>query len=215
MTGDRYLPITHPDGSLIARADLYLLARMGTADAEDQQVVMQIFQAMLDADNTEISLNSFEAGIEKRHVRNDVPLRVAAGQVMLELVRICATTMTAPSVKKAVTLVAHNTYRHVNKSSIATFERQARKGFSDYRNTAHLQAAALLPGTGYADIEGDEDATKLFLGKARALESFFDANVAGGDIKWRPWRVPHSIPAISDISLIGLSAEEKALISLK
>lgn len=215
MTGDRYLPITHTDGSLITRADLYLLARMGAADAEDTQVVMQIFQAMRAADNGETSLNNFETGIEKRHVRNDVPLRVAAGQVMLELVRIGATTMAPPSVKKAVTLVAHNTYRHLNKSSVETFERQARKGFSDYRNTAHLQAAALLPGTGYADFEDNEDATKRFLGKAKALETFFDANVAGGDIKWRPWRVPNSIPAISDIQLISLNAEEKALLSLK
>lgn len=215
MTGDRYLPITRLDGSLIARADLYLMARMGTADTEDQQVVMQIFQAMRDADNTRVALNTFESGIEKRHVRNDVALRVAAGQVMLEMVRISATTMMPPSVKKAVALVAHNTYRHVNRSSVATFERQARKGFSDYRNTAHLQAAALLPGTGYADFEDNEDATKLFLGKARALETFFDDNVAGGDIKWHPWRVPNSIPAVSDIQLISLNAEEKALLSLK
>lgn len=210
MNNDRYLPLFFGANSKwIERPDLYLLARMGADDNEDDTVVRQIYTAMLQANNLDKSLNRFEQSIEKRHVRGDLRLRLFAGQTLLEMIRISATTRRAPSATQAIRLTAKNQLSFTKKSSTESLEREIRRGFSSFRNTAHFQAAMVIGDPSVEEIEGSEEETTRFLARARGLELFVDSNVTGPNFKWIPWRVPTKIAPETKIELPSLNEEER------
>jgi hypothetical protein len=185
---------------------------MGCEDDEDEAVVIQIYEAMVRANKSEPTLNSFEQGLVNRHVRRDVRLRCFAGEVLLEMIRIAQATRQPPSQAQAVRLAAHNHYQAFRRSSPKGLEREVRRGFSKFRNTAHLQAAMVLAEPSVVEMENDEPATGRFLARARGFELFVDRNVAGAHLKWNPWRIPPCVHPTTAITLTPLTQDERIII---
>ena len=208
----RFLPLIREDGNWIQRPDLFLLARMSYADVTVRKIVAdQLYRMLISADNTSAILNVLEFTVEELEVQRNLRPRLFAGSTVLELVRIAATTGRSPSVNQAISLVAFNKgLQEKGKAQPDSLKRQVRKGFSDYRNTAHLQAAMILGSPGIDEIETSEFQTKAFLSRARGLELFLDANVVSKDLKWHPWRVPPEIEPNFDVIVRKLSAAECA-----
>lgn len=207
----RYLPLFTADGNWIERPDLYLLARMGVRDSENDDVALQVYQAMCRSDNTTSTLSSFDQIIEKGQVRRDIHRRVMAGEVVLEMARIAASTSGPPTLAKAVDLAVFNHHREFSKSSPESLERVFRRGFSQYRNTAHLQATLVEARYG-VDFESSLEETIVFLSRARAFELFIDNQVVKKVFRWSPWRVPTSVPIHPEFNAPPLSEEERAVI---
>jgi hypothetical protein len=206
----RYLPIWTQEGGWINRVDLYLLARMGYEDDVGDDVVDRLHDFMSRSKNDAPALNELERDVEKRHVRRQLRLRHFAGQTLLGLVRIAATTGQSPSEGQAIRLCAVNQKLiDMRRTKTESLEREIRRGFSMYRNTAHLQAAMIVADPSVCDMENSEEHTRNFLARARGLEIFVDANVAGKDFKWNPWRIPPVIAANFNISVEALSDEER------
>lgn len=214
MGGRRYLPLFDGDGNWIDRPDLYLLARMAYADRDGDEVVAQLHETMRSAHNLREALNPFEADISDRHVARHKRPRALAGSVVLELGRIVATPGVRPSIKAAIQLVAIGQKEFDRKrAQLASIVREVEKGFSDYRNTAHLQAAAIRARPSLETIECSEPGTIRFLSQARGFEMLLDEWLSEGRTKWHPWRVPPEVPATSDIPQPRLEQQEIDLIS--
>lgn len=213
MENKRYLPIIRPDGSWIDRPDLFLLARMGYEDNADEQVVHQLHDAMVRADNTVPSLNAFEQDIAKRHLNRELRLRLFAGQTLLELVRIATTNNEPPSASQGIRLAAFNQHRAKGRSSADDLKREVRKGFTAFRGTAHLQAAMVLADPSVGDIETSEDHMIRYLARARGFEIFIDNNVVSKPFNWNPWRVPACIEPNFDINFKRLTQQEQGVIT--
>ncbi len=213
MDGRRYLPLFDGDGNWIDRPDLYLLARMAYPDREGDGVVAQLHQTMRNADNLREALNPLEADISKRHVARQTRPRILAGSVVLELARIAATPVVQPSIKAAIRLVASGQTEFDGKrAQMASMVREVEKGFSEYRNTAHLQAAAIRARPSLETMECSETGTIRFLSQARGFEMLLDEWLSDGRTKWHPWRVPPEVPATSDIPQPRLDQQEIDLI---
>jgi hypothetical protein len=211
MVNDKYLPLFQHDSSWIERPDLYLFALMGTPDKEGAATVQQIYSAMLGSNPSVRELNDFELGIQKRHIGKDVRQRVYAGEVLLELVRLAGSTGRPPRANQAYRLAAFHEQELKPNTTTDTLERSIRKGFSDYRNTSHLQAAMVLRDPPLEEIENSPENTVRFLARARGFEMFIDANVAGPDFKWDPWRVPKNIAPATQIDIDTLTHQERAI----
>lgn len=208
----RFLPLFTPAGNWIERPDLYLFARMGSSDREDENVIRQVYETMCRSDNTQSKLDSLGQTIERHYVSKNLRERLAAGQVVLELVRIAATTGKPPTVAKALRLAAHNDHQTFRRSSQESLERNFRRGFSLFRNTAHLQAAMVFEEPSVLEVEGSPEKTEEFLSRARGFERFIDNNLSGNTFKWDPWRVPPQISIGSDIRVIPLTEQELRVI---
>lgn len=208
----RYLPLFTPEENWIERPDLYLMARMDSADRADENVVSQVYEAMCRSNNSRARLDAFGQTIEKHHISKNLTERLWAGQVLLEMVRIAATTQKSPSQAKAVQLAAFNHHRVFSRSSAEVLQRNVRRGFTNFRNTAHLQAVLVLQDPDISEIEGSMEQTVRFLSRARGLERFVDSHVAGRHFEWSPWRVPARIPIQSKILVNKLSNQELKVI---
>jgi hypothetical protein len=213
MEKKRYLPIVRLDGGWIERPDLFLIARMGYEDAADEQVVHQIHDAMVRANNSVASLNAFEQDIVNHHLRRAMRLRLFSGQVLLELVRIAATNNAPPSVAQGIRLAAFNEYRAKASSSEEGLNREVRRGFSKFKGTAHLQAAMVLADPSVGDIETSEEHMTRYLARARGLEIFIDNSVVSKSFSWSPWRVPTCIKPNFEINIKRLTPQEQAVIT--
>jgi hypothetical protein len=212
----RYLQLIRPDHSWIERPDLYLLARMSYEDKHDDSVVHQLYEAMCRGRNTFEDLNVFEADLEKRQLRRQLRHRLFAGSTVLELIRIAADTGKPPTATQAMQLVAFNQKREEKTgTSLESVLRDVRRGFSAYRNTAHLQATMIMANPSVSAIELSETHFLEFLARARGLEHFLDTNVFTRQQKWNPWRVPTRVNPIWDIVTKRLSAEERAAAGVK
>jgi len=214
MTSRRYLPLKNDSGAWIERPDLFVLARMAVPDTEVDYVVVQIYDTVKRADNSSPLLNSFESDIEKRQIGRSLRLRIFAGQVVLEMVRIAASISKSPSAAQAITLASLNHHRASGRSSPEDLRREVKRGFSEYRNTAHLQAALVLAKPRIDEIEESRDALERFLGRARGFEYFFDTNVAHDGLPWTPWRIPKDIMPIFELDVPPLSREERRILNL-
>lgn len=208
----RYLPLFTQEENWIVRPDLYLLARMGAPDSEDEEVIRQVHEAMCRSDNSRENLDSFGKNLERNHIRKNVRERVMAGEVVLEMVRITATTQRPPSENKSIRLAAANHLKKFQRSSEPSLARDFRRGFSNFRNTAHLQAAMVLGAPNIADVECSLSNLVQFLARARALEHFIDNNLTSTNFKWSPWRIPPRIPANFKINLVSLTDQELRMI---
>lgn len=203
----RYLPLLQPDGGWIDRPDLFVLARMSYEDGLDDQMVPQLYEIMKNADNSSPDLNVLEDAIVNTQVRRNKRHRVLAGSVVLELVRLRATTKGKPSLTQAFRLVGFNQGNHDEKRAHPeSLLREVRKGFSDYRNTAHLQAAWLIADLG----EASEACFLAFLARARAFELFLNTEMVSKNFRWEPWCVPDAVPPTFDFKIKRLNAEEVA-----
>lgn len=215
MAPSTYLPIFNKDGSWINRPDLFLLARMGAEDQCEPSEIYQIYKTMLSSDEASANLNRFEADIEKRFLRHDLRLRHYCGEVVLEAVRIFEETRECPSSNQAIKLVAFNSHEHSQRSSPEQLEREVRRGFASYRNTAHLQAAYLIMTFQGQSIELSEDNTLHFLGLARKFERFIDTCFTHQDFRWTPWRIPECVEEIGEMEFLRLTPEEKRVAGIK
>jgi hypothetical protein len=187
----RYLPVIDAAGNWIDFPFLFLLARMAYADNEDEAAVWQLYDFMRRYPTEQITV--LEKDIESRHVRHNLRLRLFAGSVVREIIRIAAAGR-APNTKAAIRLAAHHHYARFNVSSPKHLEREVKRGFSDYRNTAHLQAAWLLLCQDFeTETSKSDGGTMRLLGRARAIEIFIDNNLAKPGFKWHPWRVPELV----------------------
>lgn len=211
MTGERYLPLFNNDGSWIERPDLYLLARMSVPDKRDQIEVDQIYMAMLGGNNSENSLNYFESGIERRHIRHDFRLRNFAATVVLEACRIEYSHSGAATMNKAVELVAFNHHKHTKMSQAEFVPREVWRGLNHYRNTSHLQAAWVYSCGRSGSFENDQQLTKEFLGLAKFFERFIERQLVSDRWHWAPWRVPEGFWPKKNIILPRLDAKERAI----
>ncbi|MCR8724553.1 hypothetical protein [Frigidibacter sp. ROC022] len=180
---------------------------MAQPDKVDEKVVLQAYRTLLRSDLSTSGINPFEK-LLARAVTGHFRHRIYAGQVMIELVRIAQATGKPPSTGAAIRLVAWNQFQHSGTSSIETLEREVRAGFSDFRNTSHLQASITVFQEEDNSSWLDDTNVMEHLGFARALEEFFDANVVTEKVKWNPWRVPASVPPIYTMSFRTLSPAE-------
>lgn len=211
----RFLPLFDADYDFWRdRPDLFLFARMDANDKVEDAVVEQVYQTMRQSITTHPHLNSFEQTIERGHVRKNVKYRVFAGQVLIEMLRISENSNQPTSLAKAIQLSAFNQYKFSKKSTTENYAREARKGFSDFRNTAHLQAAMVYRDPAIDDVEGSEQRTTRFLSRARGFELFIDNNLVSPSFKWDPWRVPGHIPYETAIELPQLTAGERKVLNL-
>jgi hypothetical protein len=202
----RYLPIQTLDGGWINRVDLYLLARMGYEDDVGLEVVERLHANMCQSSPNLAAFNALDRDLHDRHVNRNLRYRLFAGQTVLELVRIAAHTKKPPSATQAVRLCAFNQWTDEHKrAQLRSLEREVKKAFSEYRNTAHLQAAMVLADPSVSDMENSKDHTLAFLARARGLEIFVDENVSGPGFKWEPWRIPPAIEANLSIEAWALS----------
>lgn len=210
----RYLPIIDHCGEWIDRPDLFLLARMAYADREGEGVVNHLYDIMTHADNSQKDLNSIEKALEFSQVRKRLRHRLFAGQVVLEAVRIATTIQEPASAAQAIKLCAHRQFQLQRKSSEDSLIRDVKRGFSDYRCTSHLQAALVLFGSSFSEIETSLENTRIFLSCARSLELFMDTNFSGEKVRWNPWRVPQIVAADYKLEFSALSEDEKRLLDL-
>lgn len=197
MTDRRYLPLFRSDGTWIDRPDLYLLARLNCPDSQDDEVE-QIYHVLRSSDPSKARLGDFERKVQRWAIRQYVPLRDRAAEVVLYAWRIQETTHHRPSINQVLHLVALEVQRVRKQDSLEFVFREVRRGFTKYRSTAHLQAAFLLRAYEGATFEGDEAEGLRFLAYAKSLELVMDEVARGSPLKWDPWRVPESIsPQIS------------------
>lgn len=212
--GERYLPLFNEDGSWIERPDLYLLVRMDAPDCISPSEVHQIYRATLNSDPNSGKLNGFEHTIATKFISQNKRLRRFAGQVVLEACRIAQASKEPPSAKKAIELTA-SFHRGVKPSTtLATFEREIRRGFQSFRDTAHLQAAMVYDDPSLQEIEGSEEAGRKFLARARAFQDFIDGNLISDQLRWKPWRVPAVIMANHEVSFRSLNFDERRLLGI-
>lgn len=210
----RFLPIKNPDGSWIDRPGLYVLSLMSYEDKLGLEVVEQLFAAMHRPMSESPDLNPLERDIADRHLKRHLRHRLFAGQAVLEMVRIAATTKKSPSQAQAVRLVALNQGEFDrNKAIPASLEREIRKGLADYRSTIHLQAAMVLHRPSVSVIETSLEGLIQFLTFAKAIETFIDNNVVSEAFIWDPWRVPMEAPRPFNIEVSRLSQKELDLIN--
>lgn len=209
----RYLPLLEENGSWIARPDLFLFARMSYEDTQEDRTILQLHEFILNAGHISEPLNDFEADVDRKQLRRNLQHRILAGATVLEMLRIAITTSQPPSFRQGVRLVVFNEQRHEQKKSQnASLEREVRRAFSNYRSTAHLQAAMVLGKPRVDAMEASEEGTAQFLARARELENFLDQSVVGRTGNWNPWRVPETVEPSTDIStfLEPLNADELA-----
>lgn len=64
-------------------------------------------------------------------------------------------------------------------------------------------------------IENSPTDFERFLARARGFEIFIDTNVAGGEFKWSPWRVPKSIAPVTKLDIDPLTQQERAIAKLE
>ena len=182
---------------------------MASEDREDEAVVRQAHDALCRSDNRVARLNTFDLCIET-YLRRDVTYRIHAGAVLLALVRLAATTGQWPGIIAGCRLAAHEKFRETRRSSPESLAREFSRGFSRYRNTAHLQAAAIHGSPGIAEIELSPADLTRFLARARGFEMFMDRNVHGPRQNWSPWRVPTAIRPETRIEVQRLGTEQLA-----
>jgi hypothetical protein len=214
MTEKRYLPLIQDNGEWIDRPDLFILARMGVDDTEGYHEADHVYASMTFRKDATERFSSFEKDIEARQVRKNMQLRLFAGQAILELVRIAATTHKPPSAAQGIRLAAFNHQRTFKRSSVESLEREVRRGLTKYRSTAHLQAAMVLGDPSVADMEASPEGTKRFLARARGLETFVDNSVVSDSFEWNPWRVPVRVDANYDFNHKPLCQQERAFLKL-
>ena len=213
-----YLQLFDKTGSWIPRPDYMLLAAMSCRDSVS---IKHTYETMLREDeenppSSNAPLSAFAEMTKAKVLERFVLPRVLAGEVVLELARIAATTRKPPTVNAARRLVAHKHGLHVkNKAVGETLSREVNRAFKDFRNTAHLQAVMVLDHSLFSEIEGNQAATSKFLGIARAFEQFIDANVTSASFQWSPLRVPIQIAPIAIITVDRLTAQELRIANLR
>lgn len=186
---------------------------MSYEDEQDDRTVQQLYEFTLSAGHISQPLNDFEADVERKQVRRNLRHRILAGSTVLELLRIATSTGQPPTFLQGIRLVAFNQGRHEPKKALAdSLEREVRRAFSNYRSTAHLQAAMVIAKPSVREMEASEEQTIRFLRRACEFESFLDQSVVGQSDKWDPWRVPQAVRPSVDVAkmLEPLSSEELA-----
>lgn len=211
MSGSsKYLRLFQHNGDWIERPDYMVLAALSTSD---EISIEHIYEAMVLEEKINPSLDQDEFSqyaqkLREQSIKGDLPNRVLAGEVVLELARLAYTTQRPPTSLAAIRLVTYNHFKRFPKSSPISVDSKVVKAFRRYRKTAHLHAVAVYDPQLLEDIEGDQASLQTFLGLARAFEGFIDDNVLADTFKWQPLRVPEQIARVSEITFKPLTDEE-------
>lgn len=214
MSSAIILPVFSKPGEWVDRPDLLILAHMASPDEAVPRDIKQLYDLMRASGNEPSRLNALEQIVEKDIVRRDLRLRLLAGQLVLELVRIAATTKKPPSFLNGVRLTAYNEHRRSGTSSPEGLEREVRRGFQRYASTAHLQAAMIVGDPTIAEVEGSLTDTIRFLARARGLEGFMLRSVVSQKFSWKPKKIPEAITSNFNINIKTLSEDELSRIVL-
>lgn len=212
----RYLPLLTDDGRLVPRPDYMVFAAM----AQPEPISMRhIYETMLLEDRLRPTsgpedMSDFARRVLSKDINANVPGRVMAGEVILELVRLAEAKRGPPTLNQARKIVARNYQSYINKkSSFSTVLRAVEKHFSDYRAVSHLLAVAAFKPRLIHDIEGEILPLREFLGLARGFEAFIDNEVVSLGFKWDPFRIPHQFPMITESPVPPLLAGDLEALS--
>jgi hypothetical protein len=193
----RYLPLLTDDGRLIPRPDYMVFAAMAQPDAASMR---HIYETMLLEDQLRPTsdpedMSDFARRVLSKDINANVPGRVMAGEVILELVHLAQARRAPPTLNQARKIVARDYQNYINKkSSFSTVLRAVEKHFSHYRAVSHLLAVAAYKPRLIYDLEGEMLPLREFLGLARGFEAFIDNEVVSPGFKWDPFRIPHQFP---------------------
>ncbi len=208
-----YLPLFREDGDWIERPDLMVLAFLSEGTEVDRQhaYLAMVAEERLNPNETACGMSRLAKHVEEKIIRRNTTQRVLAGQVVLELARLAASTGKPPTLNAARRLVNYKHSSYIGKlASEQNRLREVERSFSDYKAIVHLLATAAYDPQLLVSIEGDEEGLLKFLGIARAFEEFIDANVVSRTFKWTPWRVPTRIKSLPEINFLPLSNQELA-----
>ena len=153
----RYLPICHEDGSWIGRPDLFLLSFMAFSDKEDLDDAVTVYEHLVQSDYTREQLTRHEQRFRDTELSRNMRYRTYAGQVMFELLRMKILGHGKPTFNRACLIAGHSQYtlqEPPRRGSITTSVSEMKKASSAFRNTSHLQAAALVAQPSIAEMEG-------------------------------------------------------------
>lgn len=205
-----YLRLFDDVGAWIARPDFMVLSAMSEPDPMS---VEHTYSSMLLEDKinpaaTDMQMSAFATRLKQAVFEKYVKERFLTGAVVLELARLASATQKPPTVNAARRLVAYKHHHCFGTGTLDTTKREVEKSFKQFRNTAHLQAAAVLDPSLMLALEGNETACRKFLGIARAFEEFIDENVVSKAFEWSPLRVPTQIDRLSIIEFLPLSDQE-------
>ena len=212
----KYLRIYDVTGAWIEHPDFMILAALSQSQpaSVEQTYAAMVKEEKLNPPTTDGLLTDFATVVKKKMIEKNVKQRAIAGEVVVELARLAAATGKPPSVNAARRLVAFNHHRHFRTSEPGNIEREAQRSFSAFRDTSHLQAAAVMEPNLVSELEGDMAKCCEFLGIARAFEGFIDHNVVSKAFKWSPLRIPTNIEILGHISFPPLSDQELAAAQL-
>ncbi|MFT6676813.1 MAG: hypothetical protein ACJAVM_003018 [Sulfitobacter sp.] len=215
-TSSTYLRLFEADGNWIHRPGYMILAALSDPDPK---VIEHIYLSMLNEDllnpdANEDGLTRFGAEIKKQYIDKFVKHRVLTGTVICELCRLAAATGKPPKLNAAYRLVAFNSMKERDFASEDTAIREVKKYWSKFKNTAHLQAAAVYEPGLLNDLGGKNGETLRFLGLSRAFELFFNANVVSNYVAWSPVRISPKIEMVADINFAPLSEGELEFLNL-
>lgn len=208
-----YLRLFDDVGGWIARPDFMVLSAISEPDpmSVEHTYSSMLVEDKLNPDTTEGQMSVFATRLKRTVIEKHMKERVLTGEVVLELARLASATRKPPTVNAARRLVADKHHHFFGTGTLNTIEREVEKSFTLFRNTAHLQAAAVLEPSLIVAMEGSETACRKFLGIARAFEEFIDANVVSEAFQWSPLRVPTQIDRLSVIEFLPLSDQELAV----
>jgi len=216
ITVNNYLRLFDSGGNLIDRPGYMVIAALSSPDLIS---IEHTYRSMLSEDELNplmdgLPLSAFGSTLDKKFIRGRVRERSLAGQVVIELVRLAASTGKSPTVNAARRLVSYNHSKHFRLGNPTSSLRSVEKAFREFRNTAHFQATAALDPFLIEKVICDDAEAIKFLGMARGFEEFVDAEVTSDSFKWSPLRVPKQIPPVYSIKIKSLSDEELAVAGL-
>lgn len=213
----KYIRLFDAAGNWIARPDFMVLAVL--SETEPMSIEHTYATMMLEEEmNPAAALSPMSASglrLKERVIEKNMKARVQTGEVVLELARIAAATMAAPTINAARRLVSHHHHARFGTGVLTSTIREVEKSFERFRDTAHLQAAAVIEPSLATELEGNEVSCLRFLGLAKAFQQFIDANVVSKSFKWSPYRVPEQINSITTVEFNSLSDQDFNVALLK
>ena len=212
----KYLRLFDDHGEWITRPDYMVLAALSRPDLNS---IEHTYRSMLLEDDINPPheghpLSDFASDFERSVIRRRIKQRSIAGEVILELARLAASTGKSPSITTARKIVSYNQSKYFRSGTARTTYRRVEQAFSEFRDTAHLQATVGLDPSALVKMSGDKTEIIHFLSIARGFQEFIEAGVLSKSFKWSPLRVPEQIPALYSIKFIPLPNEELAAANL-
>lgn len=212
----RQLRIFDAKGNWINRADLMVLA---AASHSAEFEIESLYRAMVeeDVENPAVESSSLSPRALRRgqkEIARRGSLHILAGEVVLEIARLTTLTGRTPNLNSARRVVAFNHRQFQGKGMDSAVERrvlrEVERGFTKFRNIAHIRAALHYVLLEDGQIGPGEDVFRRILGIARTFENMVDRIASNGTVAWSPLRIPRQIEPVSDFVFAPMTREEIA-----